>query len=132
MCYIWIIRFSILELAKPLCVGIVIRIMKLYNIFSAPANKLFHHGQKLYFAKNIKLIALCPQIAILNYWSTDDRYFITQNLLVLIFKFYVFKSIVNAKLSFENLENGIGLRNWRKLDVYKKKWSFIENSLQSE
>ena len=32
----------------------------------------------------------------------------------------------------KNLENGAALRNQRKLDVYKKKWPFIENASQSE
>ena len=42
---------------------------------------------KLYFANDIKLIALCPLIAILGYTNTDNRCFITQNLILLIFKF---------------------------------------------
>ena len=46
---------------------------------------------KLYFANNIKLIALCLQIAILSYTNTDDRCFIAQNLILLIFKFYFYK-----------------------------------------
>ena len=46
---------------------------------------------KPYFANNIKLISLCPQIVILGYTNTDDRCFITQNLILLIFKFYVCK-----------------------------------------
>ena len=32
---------------------------------------------KLYFANNIKLITLCPQIVMLGYTYTDDRCFIT-------------------------------------------------------
>ena len=39
---------------------------------------------KLYFVNDIKLIALCPQIAILGYTNTDDK---TQNLILLIFNF---------------------------------------------
>ena len=46
---------------------------------------------KLYFASNIKLIALCLQIAILSYTNTDDRCFLAQNLILLIFKFYLYK-----------------------------------------
>ena len=97
---------------------------------------------KLYFVNDIKLIALCPQIAILGYTNTDDRCFITQNLILLIFKFYVYKSRDRVELSFiaffhkllkiKNLEKGTALKNRRKLDVYEKKWSFIENALQSE
>ena len=86
---------------------------------------------KLYFLNDIKLIALCPEIAVLGYTNTDDRCFITQNLILLIFKFYVYKSRDSGNLSFraffdklvktENLEKGKALRNWGKLDVYEKK-----------
>ena len=64
------------------------------------------------------------------------------NLILLIFKFYVYKSRGSGNLSFsaffqklvkiKNLEKGTALSNERKLDVYKKIWSFIENALQSE
>ena len=40
---------------------------------------------KLYFVNNIKLIAFCPQIAILGCINSNDRCFITQNLILLIF-----------------------------------------------
>ena len=43
---------------------------------------------KLYFVNDIKLIT---QIAIFGYTNTDDRYFITQNLILLIFNFYLYK-----------------------------------------
>ena len=86
---------------------------------------------KLYFLNDIKLIALCPEIAVLGYTNTDDRCFITQNLILLIFKFYVYKSRDSGNLSFRaffdklvktgNLEKGKALRNWGKLDVYEKK-----------
>ena len=39
----WIMSFSSLGLARLLCVYIEISMMKLYNIFSALANKLFHY-----------------------------------------------------------------------------------------
>ena len=97
---------------------------------------------KLYFVNDIKLIASCPQIAIFGYANTDDRCFITQNLILLIFKFDIYKSRGSGNLSFsaflhklikiKNLEKGTALRNRRKLDVYEKKWSFIENALHSE
>ena len=61
---------------------------------------------------------------------------------LLIFKFYVYKVRVSGNLSFgaffhklvkiKNLEKGTALRNPGKLDVNKKKWSFLENALQSE
>ena len=70
-----------------------------------------------------------------------DRCFITQNLILLIFKFYVYKSKVSGNLSFsafshkhvniKNLEKGTAIRNQRKLDFYKK-WSIIGNASQSE
>ena len=74
--------------------------------------------------------------------QTTPRPFITQNLILLIFKFYVYKSIGSGNLRFsaflhklvkiKNLEKGTAIRNWRKLDFYEKKYSFIENALQSE
>ena len=84
---------------------------------------------KLYFANDIKLIVLYLQIAILDYINVNDRCFITQSLILLIFKFCVFKSRGSGNLSFnaffhkivkiKNLEKGTALRNRRKLDVYK-------------
>ena len=97
---------------------------------------------KLYFLNDIKLIALCPEIAVLGYTNTDDRCFITQNLILPVFKFDLYKSRGSGNFSFSpffhklvkvrNLGNGTALRYRRKLDVYKKKWSFIEGALQSE
>ena len=50
---------------------------------------------KLYFVNDIKLIALCPQTAILGYANTDDRCFITQNVILLIFSFtYISQEVV--------------------------------------
>ena len=93
---------------------------------------------KLYFVNDMKLIALCPQIAILCCTNTDDRCLMARNLILLILKFYVYESRGSGKLSFsaflhkllkiKNLEKGIALKNRRKLDVYEKKWSFIENA----
>ena len=90
---------------------------------------------KLYFAKDIKLIAFCPQIAIIDDTNTDDRCFITQSLILLIFKLYVYKSRGSSNLSYsaffhklviiKDLENGTALRNQIKRHVYKKKCPFI-------
>ena len=44
----------------------------------------------------------------------------------------IFSALLHKLVKIENLENGTALRNRRKLDVYEKKWSFIENALQSE
>ena len=55
---------------------------------------------KLYFANNIKLIALCPQISILGHTNTDYRCFIAENLILLICKFCVYKSRGRGHLSF--------------------------------
>ena len=40
---------------------------------------------KFYFVNDIKLIVLCPQTDILGYTNTDNRCFITQNLVPRIF-----------------------------------------------
>ena len=55
---------------------------------------------KLYFVNDIKLIALSPQSAILRYTNTDNRFFITQNLILLVLKFYVCKSRGSGNLRF--------------------------------
>ena len=55
---------------------------------------------KLYFLNDIKLVALCRQTAILGYANTDDLGFITQNLILLNFKFFLYKSRVSGDLSF--------------------------------
>ena len=55
---------------------------------------------KLYFANEIRLITLCPQIAILGFTNTDDGCFIAQNLILLIFKFYVVKVKRQWQLEF--------------------------------
>ena len=57
-----------------------------------------------FFVTDIKLIT-CPQIAILAYTNTDDRCFITQDLILLIFKFYVYKSRGSGNFSFSALFN---------------------------
>ena len=74
---------------------------------------------------NIKLTALCLQITILGYTNTDHRCFITQNLILLIFKFYEYKPRVSANLIFsaschklvkiKNLDKGTALTNQIKL-----------------
>ena len=53
-----------------------------------------------YFVNDIKLKALCPQIGILGFTNSDDRCFITQNLILLIFEFYVYKSRGSGNLRF--------------------------------
>ena len=86
---------------------------------------------KLYFVNNIKLIALCPQIAILGNTNTDDRCFIAQNLILLIFKFYVCKSRDSGNLSFsaffhklvknKNLEKGTeNFTFMKEMVIYRK------------
>ena len=42
-----------------------------------------------------------------------------------------FSAFLHKLVKIKNLEKGTALRNRRKLDVYEKKWSFIENALQS-
>ena len=99
--------------------------MKLYNIFSATCNEVISLWAeiKLYFVNDIKLAALCQQIAILSYTNTGDRCFITQNLILLIFKFYVYKSRGSGNFSFNVFFHKLVT------DVYEKKWSFKENAL---
>ena len=58
---------------------------------------------KLYFVNDIKLIASCLHVAILGYISTDNMCFITQNLILLVFKFYVFYPVAARVLVLSSL-----------------------------
>ena len=72
---------------------------------------------KFYFVNDIKLIALSPQIiimAILDYTNTDDRCFITQKLILLIFNFYVYKSRGSGNLTFSAFFNKlVKIKTWK-------------------
>ena len=58
---------------------------------------------KLYFVNDIKIVALSSQIAILGDTNTDEKCFITQNVILLIFEFYVYASRLTGNLSFSAL-----------------------------
>ena len=97
---------------------------------------------KLCFVNDIKIIALCPQIAILGYAETNARCFITQKLILLVFKLYVYKSRGSGNLSFsaffhkivkiKNLRKRYSLKKSKKTVIYKNKCSFPENAFHSE
>ena len=49
-----------------------------------------------------------------------------------LWKHLSFSAFFQKLIKIKNLEKGAALRNRRKRDVYKKKWSIVENALQSE
>ena len=88
---------------------------------------------KFYFVNNIKLIVLRPQIDNLGNTNTNDKYFITQNLILIILKFYVYRSRGSGNLSFstffhklvnikkkKKLEKGTDLISHRNLAFLKR------------
>ena len=94
---------------------------------------------KNYFKNDVRLISLTPQIAILGYLNKNDETFLLQNIILLLFKNYVYKSRSNANLDIEyfinylllikNNEKSQSLKNPNKLKLYEKPWSLIENCL---
>ena len=67
----------------------------------------------------------------------NDKSFSIQNIFLIVFKLYIYKSRINKTLCFgiclhqlvkvKNLEKGIVLNNNQKHDMCLKKWSIIEN-----
>ena len=96
---------------------------------------------KDYFRNDFTLTSLTPQIAILGYLDKNDETFLVQNIILLLFKHYVYKSRSNANLNLlcfintlskiKNYEKSLSLKSPGKSKFYEKMWSIIENRLQS-
>ena len=123
MCYIWILSFSSFSSTTFLCSYCNQHDETVQHLFSK-CNEIISLWTeiKLYFANDIKLIALCPQIAILGDTNTDDRCFISQNL-ILIFEFYVYKSRDSGNLNFSAFFHKlVKIKNLEKGSALKKTW----------
>ena len=69
----------------------------------------------------------------------NDKSFLIQNMLWMVFKLFVYKSRINGTLNFntflhqlikvKNLEEGGAFKNKQKHDMFLKKWSIVENLL---
>ena len=79
------------------------------------------------------------QIATFGLVKGNDKFFLIQNMILMVLKLYVYKSRVSGALSFntflhqlvkvKNIEKGAAFNNKQKHDMFLKKWSIIENLL---
>ena len=79
---------------------------------------------------------MSPQISTLGFVKASDKSFLIQNMTLMVFKLYVYKSRVSGTLSFntflpqlvkvKNIEKGAAFNNKQK-HMFLKKWSIIEN-----
>ena len=94
---------------------------------------------KLYFPEYIQLTHLSPQIATFGLGKSNGKSFLIQNMILMAFKLYVFKSRLSSTLNFntflhqlvkvKNVEKGAAFNNKQKHDMFLKKWSIAENLL---
>ena len=80
------------------------------------------------------------KIATFGLANGNDKSFLIQNMIVIVFKFYVYKSRVSGTLSFntflhqlikvKSVEKGAAFNNKQKHDMFLKKWSIVENLLR--
>ena len=92
---------------------------------------------KYYIQNNLDLSSVTSQDAILGFTDSHLENFIIINPLLLIFKYYIFKSRSNKQLSFlllktniikvETLEEDLSQGDNNKSKKYSKKWQKISN-----
>ena len=85
---------------------------------------------------------MSPQIATFGFVKGNDKSFLIQNMILMVFKLYVYKSKVSSTLNFntflrqlvkvKNVEKGAAFKNKQKHDIFLKKWSIVENLLPQE
>ena len=83
---------------------------------------------------------MSPQIATFGFVKGNDKSFLIQNMILMVFKLYVYKSRVSGTLNFnaflhqlikvKNVEKGAAFNNKQKHDMFLKKWSIVENLLR--
>ena len=94
---------------------------------------------KEFFKEDFALLSLSPQVAILGYLNTDDKTFLIQNIIILLFKYYIYKSRQTGKLDLvgfisllskiKNLEKRLTFENQKNLKIFERKWSLIEKRI---
>ena len=82
---------------------------------------------------------MSPQIATFGFVKGNDKSFLIQNMILMVFKLCVYKSRVSGALNFnifllrlvkvKNVEKGAAFNNKQKHGMFLKKWSIIENLL---
>ena len=84
---------------------------------------------KLFFSKCKQLTLLSPQIATLGLIKANDKSFLIENMILTVFKLFVYKSKVSGTLNFntfvrqlvKKLEKGAAFNNKEKHDMFLKK-----------
>ena len=86
---------------------------------------------KVFFSEYMQLTLLSPQIATFGFVKGNDKSFLIQNMILMIFKLYVYKSRVSGTLNFntflhqlvkvKNVEKGAAFNNKQKHDIFLEK-----------
>ena len=94
---------------------------------------------KLFFTRYVQLSHLPPQIDTFGIVKGNDKYFLIQNKILMVFKMYVYKSKVRGTLIFNtflqqlvtvnNIEKGAAFSHKQKQDMFLEKWSIVGNLL---
>ena len=82
---------------------------------------------------------MSPQIATFGFVKGNDKSFLIQNIILIVFKLYVYKARVSSILNFntflhqlikvKNVEKGAAFIIKQKHDMFLKKWSIVKNLL---
>ena len=97
---------------------------------------------KLIFSEYTQLTLFSPQIATFGLLKGNDKFFLIQNMILMVLKLYVYKLRVSDTLNFntflhqlvkvKNSEKDAAFNDKQKHDMYLKKWSIIENLLPQQ
>ena len=103
----------------------------MHIFYSCKHTQIFEERLKYYIQNNLGLPSLPSQSAILGFTNSQSENFIIINHLLLIFKYYIFKSRSNKHLNFlqlktdiikvKSLEEYLSNRNNNKCRKYRKK-----------
>ena len=90
---------------------------------------------KLLFSEYIQLTLLSQQIVAFSLLKGTDKAFLIQNMTLMVFKLYIYKSRVSGRLNFntflhqlvkvKNLEKGVTFNKKQKHDMFLRKWFII-------
>ena len=82
---------------------------------------------------------MSPKIATFGFVKGNDKFFLIQNMILMVLKTYVYKARASGTLNFntslhqlvkaKNVEKGAAFNNKQKYDMFLKKWSIVENLL---
>ena len=82
---------------------------------------------------------MSPQIAILGFVKGNDKSFLIKNMILMVFKLYVYKARVSGKLNFntflhelvkvKNVEKGAVFSNKQKHDMFFKEMVYCRKSV---